>query len=192
MVRDILWLRCLAMVSQVFMVNYGFFKPNFAILSFNSMFLVINTYHVIKLYLERKPIQLPIELDSIYNRTFNSMTTREFLSFWNTGNRTVVSDRRICQSGMPQKDLVFIIEGKAEVTKNGKKIGYLKSGDFIAEMSFLSGESASADVHAIGSMDCNSWSQEKLKNLKQLNPNLYIKIQFILGKDLTHKIISHH
>ena len=55
-------------------------------------------------------------------------------------------------------------------------------------MSFLSGEPASANVAASGDVQYVSWTQEKLKSLEQLNPQLLIKIQNVLGKDLVGKV----
>ena len=55
-------------------------------------------------------------------------------------------------------------------------------------MSFLTGEEATANVIAQGNVKYIAWEQEKLKSLKQLNPDLLIKIQNILGKDLTMKL----
>ena len=55
-------------------------------------------------------------------------------------------------------------------------------------MSFLTGEAATADVYAEGAVRYIAWEQTKLRSLDQLNPDLLIKIQNILGKDLTQKL----
>ncbi len=58
----------------------------------------------------------------------------------------------------------------------------------IAEMSFLTGKTASADVYANGTVRYIAWNQKKLKDCERLNPQLPIKIQNVLGKDLADKI----
>jgi len=57
-------------------------------------------------------------------------------------------------------------------------------------MSFLTGKTASADVYANGTVRYISWNQKKLKDCERLNPQLLIKIQNVLGKDLADKIHS--
>ena len=55
-------------------------------------------------------------------------------------------------------------------------------------MSFLTGKPASADVYANGTVRYISWNQKKLKDCEKLKPQLLIKIQNILGKDLAEKV----
>ena len=57
-------------------------------------------------------------------------------------------------------------------------------------MSFLTGEVATADTIANGNVRFLAWNQDKLRHLDQLNPQLLIKIQNILGKDLVAKLKS--
>ena len=85
-------------------------------------------------------------------------------------------------------ELFLILSGSVEVVKSGKHLANLSRGNFIAEMSFLSGEPASADIIAKGDVQYITWNQDKLKSLEQLNSELLIKIQNILGKDLVGKI----
>ena len=67
-------------------------------------------------------------------------------------------------------------------------VATLCRGRFIAEMSFLTGDPASADVIAHGRVTYISWNSEKLKHLRTLNPSLMFNIQSVLEKDLSAKI----
>ena len=62
LVRDILWLRSILMGAQLIMLVYAVMKPNQIMIFSNGIFFSINTYQVIRLLLERRPIQLPEEL----------------------------------------------------------------------------------------------------------------------------------
>jgi CRP-like cAMP-binding protein len=74
------------------------------------------------------------------------------------------------------------------VSKQGRPIANLSRGQFVAELSFLSHERASADVVAVGELRYNSWNQDKLRSLEKINPELYQKLQHILSRDVTDKI----
>ena len=71
---------------------------------------------------------------------------------------------------------------------DGKPIASLERGSFIAEISFLTGEPASADVHAIGEVIFISWKSDRLKNLQHQNPSFWMKLQHALSEDLIKKV----
>ena len=84
--------------------------------------------------------------------------------------------------------LFFLISGRARVEKGGQTIATLSRGSFAAGLSFLSREPASADVLAEGAVEFNSWNQKKLRRLNKIDPELYVKIQGILGRDISNKM----
>ena len=187
-VRDILWLRSLLFSAQVSLFSYGIFTDNTPVIFWNALFFLINGYQVIRLIRQRRPIDLPEDLVDLYENIFSSMRRREFLYFWQMGNLHQVVHKKLIGRGEPQKDLLLILSGELQVKNKGKLIASLTRGNFVAEMSFLTGEPATADVFAVDEVSYISWNQNKLHSLEQLNPDLLIKIQNILGKDLTSKL----
>ena len=187
-VSDILWLRSVAIISEVIMIVYGVLLPSSPMWVANSIFLVINGIQVIRILIERKPVILPDELEEVYNKVFQMMSKREFKEFWNLGQSQLVRDTQLCERGEVLEDIMLLVDGTVEILSNGKHITNLDKGNFVAEMSFLTGEPASADVVAKGIVNYMSWSQEKLYSLEERNTNLYIKIHLILGKDLAYKL----
>ena len=187
-VRDVLWLRSILMVSQLSLCTCATMLGNYNAAFWNLTFVCINLYHVIRLIRERRPIELPAELVDLHERIFSSMSKKEFLYFWQTGNARVVQDQLLIREGERQEDVSLILSGCVAVLKGGRTLAELGRGSFVAEMSFLTGDPASADVQASGEVEYVSWQQEKLRGLKMLNPGLYMKIQHILGKDLAGKV----
>ena len=188
LVRDILWLRSILMGAQLVMITYAFLKPNHIMVFSNALFLSINSYQVVRLLLERRPIQLPENLEELYSNLFAIMSKREFLYFWNTGKVTTVEKTNLCNEGEVPHELMLIVDGTVSVQRGGKEVVQLGRGAFVAEMSFMTGEQASADVICMGPVEYIAWDRDKLSNLKLANPDLMIKIQVILGKDLTQKL----
>ena len=186
--RDILWLRLILMVAQTLLGSYGVSAGNPEIAFWNFMFVAINGMRVGGLLVERRPIHLPRETETIYKEVFLGMSRREFLYLWEMGNPRALDGAQLVHEGAPQEDLLLILDGEAAVRKGGQEIARLRRGQFVAEMSFVTGEPASADVIARGAMRCLVWPQEKLRALKQLNPALLIKLQSILGRDLSGKV----
>ena len=187
-VYDILWLRSILISAQLSLLSYGVFTDNYAVIFWNGLFVIINTIQVIYLIKQRQPIELPTDLLDLYENYFKEMRRREFLYFWNMGTVNKVNDKLLIKQGEHQKEISLILSGLIEVKKNQNKIAELNRGSFIAEMSFLTGKPASADVYANGTVRYIAWNQKKLKDCEKLNPQLLIKIQNILGKDLAEKV----
>lgn len=187
-VRDILWLRSLLVSAQLSLFSYGIISSNVPVAFWNALFFVINTYQVVRLIQQRRPIDLPENLIDLYENVFSTMRRREFLYFWQMGNIHELKHKRLISKGENQKNLLLILSGEVEVKSADKLIAKLSRGSFVAEMSFLTGEPATADVFVPEKASYISWNQQKLRSLEQLNPDLLIKIQNILGKDLTSKL----
>lgn len=188
LVRDILLLRIMIAVSEGLIIGWALTVGNQVIAGWNALFLVINSVQIIRLIIERIPVELPEELKDIYTTVFNELKEREFLYFWNTGKTINVVNEFLCKENQCQDELMLILDGRVSVRKKGHEIAKLTRGSFVAEMSFLTGEPASADVVNEEKTRCIVWSKDKLKHLEQLNQALLMKLQVMLGKDLTYKL----
>lgn len=189
-VRDMLWLRSILISAQVSLIFYALLQGNQVVAFWNFIFVGINAFQVIRIVRERKPIEVDPDLLDLYKSTFHSMTPREFLYFWGMGQITEAKEGVIIRQGEYQHDLLLLLSGTVDVEKDNRQIAQLTRGHFMSEMSIITGEAASASVSSSGPVQYVSWSRVKLNNLKKLHPQLSIKLQGILGKDLINKIKS--
>ena len=187
-VRDILWLRTAWTGGQVCMIVYGFLSNEPVIMAWNSFFLSINAFQVVRIILERQDVHLPEELKYLHKNVFPLMSKREFLKFWNTGQVREVTDECIVRHGEPQKHVYLIIDGKVSVKKGNREVVRLGKHCFLAEMSFLTDMAATADVTAVGTMKYNAWEQTQLRHFRETEPELFIKIQSAVSRDLMRKL----
>jgi len=186
--RDILWLRSILVIAQSCLSAYGWTVGNEMMMTWNAVFVLINSIQVIRILLERRPVTLTDEQESIYQAVFSSLTRREFLVFWEIGSMKSMESGTIVLEGETPQELMLLVEGEADVQSKGASLARLGRGQFIAEMSFISGLPASADVTVRSPSRYLAWSQEKLRSMKQVNPHLFIVLQGLLGKDLVGKI----
>jgi CRP-like cAMP-binding protein len=187
-VKDVLWLRSVLLPAQLSFLAWGVSVGNVAPVVWNIVFLSINTVQIARIVRERRPIELPADLADLHEKVFHAMRRREFLLFWETGTVSQVVDAPLVREGETLEALYFIVSGTARVVKDGRTLATLSRGSFAGELSFLSREPASADVVADGTIEVNSWNQRKLRRLDKIDPELYVKIQEILGRDVTGKI----
>lgn len=190
LVRDILWLRILVVLSCLFMVGFGYIADNMSILVWNSLFILINLIQIVRIVIERRPIKLPAYIDTIHHRRFDRLNSREFLFLWKMGeSKTFEKGDILVEQGKIPSDLLFVLDGQVKIERNGDFVRTLGKHYFVAEMSFLSQESATADVVADTQVDAISWSQSELNDVEKINPGLVSKFRAILGTDLSKKLL---
>ena len=156
----------------------------------NGLFLLINAIMIGRILWERRPIAISPELADIYEATFRSMTPRDFLAFWEMGIPCRVEDEQLVEQGRMPDGLQLVLEGVAEVHREGKHVANIERGTFVAEMSFLTGKPANANVCAKGPVTFVSWNRRKLAMLSAVHPTVYLELQKALGRDLSRKAIE--
>ncbi|MGB5592706.1 MAG: hypothetical protein WBM62_01555, partial [Crocosphaera sp.] len=80
-VRDILFLRLLAIGAQLTFIPYCLMQspPLWTPVIWNVLFLMVNIVNLIILLLERRPVKFSSDEEKLYKLAFNSLTPREFL-----------------------------------------------------------------------------------------------------------------
>lgn len=187
-IRNILLLRVTLIMAQGIFIAYGVVSTNYSVAVWNGLFILINIFQAIVLLRQKKPVTVPPDIRDIYEKVFPEMTKREFLYFWQIGKVFQLKRGRIIEKGRHQDRVLLILEGQARVLHDRREIAVLSRGDFIAEMSFLTGEPASADVRCRRELTCIAWSRDNLVNLKKLNHQLWSRLQHVLSKDLVGKM----
>ena len=87
-----------------------------------------------------------------------------------------------------QADLMLILNGKADVVRDGKKIVTLERGQFIAEISYITNNPVSADVIAHDELLFYTWNRDTLEELRKSNPVIMGKLDRILTLDMAGKL----
>ena len=187
-IKDVLWLRIMLALAQVLLGVYQLSENQLEIVFWNAIFTIVNIYHIIRIINDRKIIYIPKEIKDIYENIFNDFTTKEFMNFWNLGTYKISADSLLIKEGEKQKNLYLILSGDVSVKRHNEILNKLGRGKFIAEMSLITNEPASADIYSVKEIKYISWNQDELRHLQNSNKNLWIKLHNILSKDLIEKI----
>ena len=70
--------------------------------------------------------------------------------------------------------------------------GHVKTGKFVGEVSFLSGDISTAMVVATEPVRCLAWKKEPLERLLARQPDLVNVFYAAVGKDLAAKVAHHN
>jgi CRP-like cAMP-binding protein len=191
LVKDILWLRLLSIVGgSLLMVTYLSSVPPLLVpLAWGSVFAAINAYQIYLLLLERRPVRLKEEEQHLYQLVFRSLTPREFVKLLSLARwEHATTEQRLVERGRALDRMMIIASGAAAVQVDGKALKQLKQGQFIGEMSYITGEHPSADVVVTEDARLVSWPKAELKKFLEGNQPLRAAMQLVIGTDLVAKL----
>jgi hypothetical protein len=191
-VRKILILRIISIVAGLCLVPYFYFQhpePLYQPLAWNFVFIGINTFHAALLMYEMRPIQFSENEQRIFKLAFRTLTPREFRKLLQLGSfHELQTGEKIVGRHERPESIMFLSEGEAEVALGDSVIATLKPGQFIGEMSYLTGDETSADVIARTSVTYVAWEKQALQSFLEKHPELKSSMQLIIGTDLVKKL----
>ena len=194
LVRDILWLRILTVVAILTLMPYYFAcsdTPLWAAIAWQGVFGLVNLVQIALLVKERWPRKLEDAERELYEEVFNDLTPGEYVKLLSEGTWTQPTQgETLVADGSVVENMMVLTGGDMEVRKGDKVLAKLSDGQFIGEMSFISGNKAGADVVAGNNAKLMSWKQSDLKRLIEKNPGLGPKIQGVLGRDVVRKLAA--
>jgi len=195
LVRDILWLRLLTILAGLSLVPFYCQCSDhilWAPIAWNMLFITVNLVQIGILVRERRPRRLAGAEQELYEQVFSDLTPGEFRRLVKLGQwREIEPGCTIVHRDTVVHDMLVLRQGSLEVRTPDGLIAELRPGQFVGEMSFISGEKATADVVAVEPSRVLAWSQESLTALLEKKPGLAFKIRGILGRDVVAKLRAH-
>ncbi|MEM7636349.1 MAG: cyclic nucleotide-binding domain-containing protein [Pseudomonadota bacterium] len=96
----------------------------------------------------------------------------------------------ITREGQPVDHLSFVASGKADVIVGGKTIATSGAGMAIGEITYLSGEPATATVKVAEQMHLIRFEADKLRSFLQKNPDIAAVLEQNMANHLRSKLVS--
>ena len=190
-VRDILWLRCLTVLACSSLIPFYYLqpKPLMVPILWNFAFIGLNVVQIGILIYERRPIRFTDDENRLFQMVFLILTPVEFLKLLKIARwMEARPSEELARKGEILDSVMVIFSGRVSVRVDGRFVAELTNGQFIGEMSFLTGESASATVIAMEPTRYVAWSKEALKLFLERNPDLFPPLQTVIGGDLVKKL----
>lgn len=194
-VRDVLWLRIFCVTAIVTIMPYYIWGEGGCqrdCILWNLAFLAINMFWIVVIIRQRRPprmteYQRALYLD-VFEGSFTPQQMLQLLSVAKTENPE--QGEKFIKRSTDPNGLILIDRGSAEVIVDGNLVAKLKRGDFVGEMSFLTGEPAVADVLAGPQLQYLKWTRDELEDLFEGRAELKSALNEIVGRDLVRKLTS--
>ena len=194
--KDMLYLRALAVVGQIALIPYYIdpsaqfdWGPYVGILC-TAILVCVNFFYICVLLAERRPVHLtPVE-QSMYDAVFSSLPLRAYRNLFRLGHITRPGDGELLiRRGSNIDNLYLVLDGEVEVVLDTGVTKVLTKGNFIGELSFITGQTTSADV-MVKSPETTLLSWEKEKLVESLNNDRVLSNAFdlIINTDVGGKL----
>ena len=194
LLKDMLWLRLLAILSCFAGIAFNYLVPAtplWTVIYWNLLFILINVVQIGIIIKERTGIHFTEEEKELHDTLFKNFAPFEFMKLMRVGKWLEAKQGEILATEQKPIDSVMLIyNGLVGVESKGKEVAKLKDGNFIGEVSFITGGSATATVRALMPTRYVAWPKEAISQLLNRNPSMRFAMQAMLSTDLSKKLMQ--
>jgi Popeye protein conserved region len=189
-VRNVLWLRILAIVGEGMILPYYYFQDEklWPPIYWGVAFMVVNAVRVVGMALERRPVVLGDKEGELYRLAFSSIDKREFLRLVSLAQWIDCSPGEvILKKGQHISDALVLVTGQVEAVTGGKTIMTLRPGQLVGDVGIYSGLASPVDVVG-GPAVLAKWDLQHLREFTASRPELRSNFLRIVSADLAAKV----
>jgi cAMP-binding proteins - catabolite gene activator and regulatory subunit of cAMP-dependent protein kinases len=195
LLKDILWLRLLTILSCIAGISFNYLVPAtplWTVIYWNILFMIINLVQIAIIIKERSGIHFTEEEKELHDTLFKHFAPFEFMKLMRIGKWSQAKKGQVLAvEKQPIDSVMLIYNGRVSVESKGEEVAQLKDGNFIGEMSFITGGVATATVRALERTRYLSWSKSDIEQLLKRNPSMRSPMQGALSTDLSKKLARH-
>jgi hypothetical protein len=192
--RKLLFLRIGLIAASVLEIIYFLFEapqPVWSPIVWSIAMIVLNAYQIIRIAYEKKFLRLSKDEVSVFSFIGHKMDLLNFKKIIRSGrwikNETL---QEIIQEDVYNNKLYFIVHGEATLAVKGKSFSTIGKGNFLGEMSFLTGNKTSASVSVLPGATLIFWEAGSLQILMEKDHTLKNEFYGLLSNDLVLKIVK--
>ena len=192
-VRDILWLRACAVAAAL--TNIPFFLLQETVLwppvMWAGVFAAINLAQIARILMERRPVVLSADEKRLYDLGFETIRPREFLALTMQGEwADAPAGKRMLTTGESTGDVCIAIEGRVEMTRQGRPIESLMPGQLIGVTMVLTGDPSPVDAAFTEPGRYIRWPTAPLRRFLEQRPELRAAVLAHAKQDIARKLMG--
>ena len=191
MMRSMQWLRVFAIaaggVSAVYYLTLGDYVSMF----WESLFSLVNVIQLTLLAIENRRGKFTQEEQLFFESVLRNVERAHARKLIRAGIwRDVEPGTTLVTENTWPKRLKFIVSGHANITLGGKEIAFVGPGDFLGEMSYLTGKAASATATAITPVRYLSFERARLEEQLDKYSDLRHALEAGFNRNLVEKLVK--
>lgn len=192
MMRTLLMLRLLVITSASIAIAYAAIWLQDPVSVFwETLLVVVNIVQITLEWIKNRRAKFSAEETLFVKERLHTLSpaeARQVLSLGVWADGTVGTE--LTKQDMPVTHLAYLATGQVDITFDGRKVGSCLAGNYVGEMSVLSGGPASAT--ATVSEPARYWliSADQLRKLHSKAPKIAAALELGMAKDMRHKIMA--
>lgn len=133
-VRDVLLLRCLFVAGSFFALGFYYYQspPLWSAIAWTALYIVIHAYWIVRIILERRPIVLTPDEETLYRLAFGSLDRRKFARLAGLGEwRDAEKGQQLLSEGEPLREVYALMSGRVTARVGDNFIGSVTAGQLV-------------------------------------------------------------
>jgi len=190
-VRNMLWLRWFAVAAALTNMPYFLYQPTilWPPILWATVFTAINLYQIWRIYMERRPVTLSPDEQTLYDMGFRSLTPRDFLALVIVGTWSdAAPGDRLAREGDPVSSVAIAIRGAMRIHGRGRELGVLEPGHLLGSALAMTGKTSSFDATFTEPGRYITWPIAKVRRFTEGRPELQVALQRLVSEDLARKV----
>ena len=187
LVKDVLWLRALSVLGGFMWI--AFFATLGAVdwggIAWNTFFGLINLWHIIRIIMERRPVQLSERERELKHKVCPELSDRRWLELINLGER-LEAEHPIVIEGQSADAVYLLSRGEAQASRTGGE-QILSSGEIIGGVSYLTGQPSKERVECAVQSELLRWTTVELKGHLEQHPEVLSVFQRLVGHEIARQ-----
>ncbi|MER3328461.1 MAG: cyclic nucleotide-binding domain-containing protein [Candidatus Kapaibacterium sp.] len=192
--KKMIWLRSTLVLASIMEIYYYWNitdSPLWTDIIWSVVFIATNIWWVSVLYYEKLTLNLGEHEKKMLEITFSKMNPIHFKKLVRLGTMKVVPENTsLVKENTHINELMLITKGLVKITRNEKVLAYVKDGRFVGEMSFMSGETTTADCDTLEETEMIVWNKEILTEFLKKNDNIKKELNDVFSEDLIKKLVA--
>jgi len=191
-VKDILWLRLLAMVGSLVLIPYYLLQaePLWMPAIWSCVFISIHATRAWGIIKERRPVAFTGDEQFLYDKAFSALSPQQFkrllaIGEWQDLDRGYV----LHSTGDPPDSLEAVVRGELEACRGGRLLGYVRPGELAGLASVLGGSPELFDVTVTQPARVMRWQVADLQKLAGADESLTSALRKIAAAAIAEKLI---
>jgi len=190
MMSDMVWLRSIAIAAGlVRIINRGWINMDHVVVPWEVLFVAVNVAQLLIIWYYRKRHKFTEQEQRLAERMperVERQTIRRILKLGEA--RDAQPGHVFTTADTAVTELVFVTDGIVQIERDDKILAVCGPGEFVGEMSFLSGAPASADARAARPVRYVAFNQAKLLAAMNADPGIRHAMDAILNRNLVDKL----
>jgi len=191
MMRTMHWLRVFAIAAGIISAIYYYTLGDYVSVFWESLFSLVNIIQLMLLAIENRRGKFSEEEQMFFESVLRNVERAHARRLIKAGKwQEVAAGETLVVEGTWPKRLKFIVSGHANISVDGRELAFVGPGDFLGEMSYLTGKAASATATAITPVRFLSFELARLESHLDKHSDLRHALEAGFNRNLVEKLVK--